>query len=68
MVDLEKKSKDSQEKIALYSSKNLFKYGVGELVIGYNIVLKEDAKFWLTNKAVRQATPEEVAKAYIRSK
>lgn len=55
---------NSQEKVAVYSSKNLFKYGTGELKIGYNIVTREAADFWITHKAVRPATPEEVAKEY----
>jgi hypothetical protein len=56
------------EKVAVYSSKNLFKYGLGELKIGYNIVTKEASDFWTANNAVRMATPEEVSKAYPRSK
>jgi hypothetical protein len=64
---VEKNDKD-QEKVAVYSSRNLFKYGLGELKIGYNIVTKEASDFWVTHKAVRTATPEEVAQAYIRSK
>ena len=57
-----------QEKVAVHSSKNLFKYGLGELKIGYNIVTKEASEFWITHQAVREATPEEVANVYIRSK
>ena len=64
---VEKIDKD-QEKVAVHSSKNLFKYGLGELKIGYNIVTKEASDFWTTHKAVRIATPEEVANAYNRSK
>jgi predicted transcriptional regulator len=64
---VDKPNKD-QEKVAVYSSKNLFKYGLGELKIGYNIVTKEASEFWETHQAVRIATPEEVANAYIRSK
>ena len=66
-IIVEQNDKD-QEKVAVYSSKNLFKYGLGELKIGYNIVTKEASDFWITHKAVRIATPEEVANAYIRSK
>jgi hypothetical protein len=61
-------SKKTVEKVAVYSNKNLFKNGLGELKIGYNIVTKEASDFWVTHKAVRTATPEEVAQAYIRSK
>jgi hypothetical protein len=52
------------DKVAIHSSKNLFKYGVGKLKVGYNIVTQEAEEFWLTHRAVRKATPEEVAKAY----
>lgn len=68
MARVVEKSNKDQEKVAVYSSKNLFKYGVGELKIGYNIVTKEASEFWTTHEAVRTATPEEVANAYIRSK
>jgi hypothetical protein len=61
-------SKKAVEKVAVHSSKNLFKYGLGELKVGYNIVTKEASDFWVTHGAVRLATPEEVANAYIRSK
>jgi hypothetical protein len=61
-------SKKTVDKVAIYSDKNLFKNGLGELKIGYNIVAKEASDFWVTHKAVRMATPEEVAQAYIRSK
>jgi hypothetical protein len=62
------KNNKNQEKVAVHSSKNLFKYGLGELKIGYNIVTKEASEFWITHQAVREATPEEVANVYIRSK
>ena len=59
-----KKDKLETEKIALYSIKNLFWNGIGELNTGYNIVSKEESEKWLTHKAVRIATPEEVASHY----
>ena len=68
MARIVKNPNKDQEKVAVYSSKNLFKYGVGELKIGYNIVTKEASEFWETHQAVHIATPEEVANAYIRSK
>jgi hypothetical protein len=61
---LEQESKKPIAKVAVYSTKNLFKYGVGELKVGYNIVPKEHEEFWLSLDAVRSATPEEVAKEY----
>jgi hypothetical protein len=68
MTELNSNSKNAIEKVAVYSSKNLFKYGLGELKIGYNIVTKEASNSWVSNNAVRIATPEEVSKAYSRSK
>jgi hypothetical protein len=53
-----------REKVAIYSLKNLSWTGVGSLENGYNIVFKEDADKWITNKSVRMATPEEVQRAY----
>jgi hypothetical protein len=54
----------SKEKVAIYSVRNLSWIGVGALTEGYNIVTKEDADKWITNKSVRTATPEEVKRAY----
>jgi hypothetical protein len=53
-----------KEKVAVYSSRNLSWTGVGALSKGYNIVTKEECDQWLTHKAVRQASPEEVKRAY----
>ena len=50
--------------MAVYSLRNLSWIGVGTLTQGYNIVTKEDADKWITNKSVRTATPEEVKRAY----
>lgn len=58
------KAEDTSEKIALYSSANLFKYKLGELTVGYNIVSRKDSVLWLKSKKVRVATPEEVAQYY----
>lgn len=58
------KSAEPEEKIAVFSLKNLFASGFGELNAGYNIVSKEASEKWLTHKAVRMATPEEVASYY----
>lgn len=67
MAKNEDTPKEETSKVAVYTSKNLFKYGLGSLKLGYNIVTKEASEFWLTHEAVRSATPEEVAKAYNRS-
>jgi len=58
------KSKAPQEKVAVYSLRNLNWTGVGEINKGYNIVTSEAAEKWITNKSVRTATPEEVKRAY----
>jgi hypothetical protein len=55
---------ESTEKVAIYSVRNLSWNGVGELTRGYNIVTKEDADKWITNRSVRTASPEEVKRAY----
>lgn len=60
----EVKKEKSGEKIALYAIRDLYWSQVGELKFGYNIVSKEDSERWLTHKAVRIASPEEVARHY----
>lgn len=52
------------EKVAIYSNRNLHWQDVGEVISGYNIVSKEASEKWLTHKAVRLATPEELALHY----
>lgn len=56
--------KESGEKVAVHSVRNLHWNGVGDLIKGYNIVSKEASEQWVTHKAVRIATPEEVASYY----
>lgn len=63
-VKAEKSTKVPNEKIAVYSEKNLYWHGLGTLDKGYNIVIKEDAKKWLSHRSVREATPKEVATYY----
>lgn len=48
-------------KVAVYSEKNLYWAEVGKINLGYNFVTKEAAEKWVTHRAVREATPEEVA-------
>jgi lysyl-tRNA synthetase class II len=55
---------DPKEKMALHSERNLHWNGVGALEKGYNIVTKEDSVKWLTHKAVREASPKEIARHY----
>lgn len=52
------------EKVALYSHRNIYWDGVGEVKVGYNIVSKEASEKWLTHRLVRIASPEEVASYY----
>lgn len=54
----------TNEKIAVYSTKNLHWARVGQLTPGYNIVTKEASEKWLTRKQVRLATPEELVSYY----
>ena len=60
----EKITKTIDEKVALFSHSNLYWNEIGTLEIGYNIVSSDKAERWLQHKAVRLASPEEVAKAY----
>ena len=59
-----KEEKEPIEKVALYSDRNIYWGGLGELKVGYNIVSKEASEQWITRKAVRIAQPEEVASYY----
>ena len=56
---------DMTDKVALYSTRNIhWGNGIGALKVGYNIVSKEASEKMVTHKAVRIATPEEVASYY----
>lgn len=64
-IEAKKKHKESNgEKVAVFASRNLFWNGVGELNRGYTILSKEVSEKWLKHKAVRIATPDELAKHY----
>jgi hypothetical protein len=68
-ADLSKKEKSvptkkAEDKLALFSTKNVYWDGYGYLNRGYNIVSKTKAEAWLTRSHVRLATPEEVANAF----
>ncbi len=58
------KEQPKEEKVALYSTRNIHWNGLGSLAVGYNIVSKEASEKMVTHKAVRIATPEEVASYY----
>ena len=53
-----------EEKVAVFSLRNLNWNGVGTLAKGYNIVTRKDSEKWITHKSVRLAEPEEVKRAY----
>lgn len=57
-------NKNIDNPVAVYSTANLFKSGLGSLKKGYNIITKEASEDWVKYKAVRLATPEEIAQYY----
>lgn len=56
-----KQTNPNEGKVAIFSERNLSWSGVGKIDRGYNFVTKEVAEKWLAHRAVREATPEEVA-------
>ena len=54
----------ANNKVAIFSSRNLYADGPGRVNIGYNIVSKRHVEFWLKHKGIRLATPDEVAEAF----
>lgn len=53
------------DKVAIFSSGNLYHPSYGRLEKGYAIVAPETAQAWMNiSNKVREATPEEVAIAY----
>lgn len=63
-LESKKTEKEENDKVALFSERNIYWGEVGEVVRGYNIVTKEVSEKWLTHDKVRIATPQEVAKHY----
>ena len=51
-------------KVAVYSTRNLYADGFGKINVGYNIIPNKYVDFWVKQKGVRLATPEEVAEAF----
>jgi hypothetical protein len=51
-------------KVALYSTRNVYADGFGKINVGYNIVPKKYVDFWLAQRGIRLATPDEVAEAF----
>ncbi len=52
---------DRQEKVAVYSERNMYWEEVGRLAKGYSFITREEAEVWVRLKGVREATPEEIA-------
>lgn len=59
-----KKEEPKKQKVALYSSRNVFWEGVGEVQRGYNFVTPEQAERWVTRIHIRIATPEEIKEVF----
>ena len=55
---------ETENKVAIYSTRNVSWTEVGKIQKGYNIVTKEQADKWLSRNHVRSATPEEVAQEF----
>jgi len=51
-------------KVALFSTRNVYADGFGKITVGYNIVPKKYVDFWLAQRGIRLATPDEVAEAF----
>lgn len=62
--EFKKDTKTPEDKVAIFSEKNMHWQGIGGISKGYNIVTKEAAEKWLTRKGIREATAQEVATHY----
>jgi hypothetical protein len=58
------KTVTEDEKVAVFSTKNVTWNGVGKVYRGYNIVSHAEAEKWLTRNHIRMATPAEVAEEF----
>lgn len=54
----------NSNKVAIYSTRNVYWSGVGKVSKGYNIVTQEKADKWLTRDHTRLATKEELVKEF----
>ena len=52
------------QKVAIFSTRNLYADGYGKINVGYNIVPNKYVEFWLKQRGVRLVTPDEVAEAF----
>lgn len=60
-----KKAEPTTNKVAVFSSGNMYHPIHGRLEKGYTILNSESAQAWMSiSNKVREATPEEVAVAY----
>lgn len=51
-------------KVAIFSNRNVYADGYGNINMGYNIIGNKHAEFWLQQKGIRLATPEELMEAF----
>jgi hypothetical protein len=51
-------------KVAIFSTRNVYADSYGNIRIGYNIVGNKHAEFWLQQSGIRLATPEELMEAF----
>ena len=51
-------------KVAVFSNRNLYADGYGNINVGYNIIGNRLAQFWLSQPGVRLVGPEELAEAF----
>lgn len=56
--------KTKKETVALFSTKNVFWDGVGEVKRGYNFVTPAQAEKWKARNHIRVATPAEIKEAF----
>jgi hypothetical protein len=56
--------KEQEEKSVIFAEKNMYFGDFGHIDKGFNIVKTKFLHVYLDHKAVRQATPEELAKKY----
>ncbi len=59
-----KKAAVKEDKVAIYSERNVTWEGVGKIYRGFNSVSKDASEKWTSRSYVRLATPAEVAKEY----
>lgn len=63
-VEKQEVAESTTTKVAIFSTRNMYADGPGKVNVGYNIVPKKYADFWLAQRGVRLAAPEEVAEAF----